>query len=81
MTSEKSKRIVVGISGASGVIYGVKMLRLLQDKDFEIHLIISEAGKVGYKRNNGGKRVILFLPLWHTLVDRELLEHIKVARE
>lgn len=39
------RRIVIGISGASGVIYGVKMLRLLADSDFEVHLIISESGK------------------------------------
>ncbi|MBK5102276.1 MAG: UbiX family flavin prenyltransferase [Desulfobacteraceae bacterium] len=37
--------IVIGISGASGVIYGVRMLGLLKDKGFETHLIISEAGK------------------------------------
>ena len=40
-----NKRIVIGISGASGVIYGVKILSLLQEKDFETHLIISEPGK------------------------------------
>ncbi len=40
-----SKRIVIGISGASGVIYGVRMLSLLREKDFETHLILSEAGK------------------------------------
>jgi 4-hydroxy-3-polyprenylbenzoate decarboxylase len=40
-----SKRIVVGISGASGVIYGVRMLELLRERDFETHLIISEAGR------------------------------------
>lgn len=40
-----SKRIVIGIAGASGVIYGVRMLSLLKGKDFETHLIISEAGK------------------------------------
>jgi 4-hydroxy-3-polyprenylbenzoate decarboxylase len=39
------KRIVIGISGASGVIYGVKMLSLLKQKAFETHLIMSEAGK------------------------------------
>lgn len=39
------KRIVIGITGASGVIYGVTMLRLLQGKGFETHLILSEAGK------------------------------------
>jgi len=39
-----SKRIVIGISGASGVIYGVTLLQQLQNKGFEIHLVISEAG-------------------------------------
>jgi 4-hydroxy-3-polyprenylbenzoate decarboxylase len=41
-----AKRIVVGISGASGVTYGVRMLELLQITDFETHLIISKAGKL-----------------------------------
>jgi 4-hydroxy-3-polyprenylbenzoate decarboxylase len=40
-----SKRIVVGISGASGVIYGVSLLQCLQEKDYETHLILSDAGK------------------------------------
>ena len=42
-----SNRIVIGIAGASGVIYGVKILSLLKDRnDVETHLIISEAGKI-----------------------------------
>ena len=40
-----TRHIVIGISGASGVIYGIEILRLLADKDVETHLIISEAGK------------------------------------
>ncbi|MBW1816800.1 MAG: 3-octaprenyl-4-hydroxybenzoate carboxy-lyase, partial [Deltaproteobacteria bacterium] len=39
------KRIVIGISGASGVIYGIRMLQRLQDKEFETRLVISEAGR------------------------------------
>jgi 4-hydroxy-3-polyprenylbenzoate decarboxylase len=40
------KRIVVGITGSTGVIYGIEMLRLLQVmEDIETHLIITEAGK------------------------------------
>ena len=39
------RRIVIGIAGASGVIYGIRMLNLLNGKEtFETHLIISEAG-------------------------------------
>ena len=41
-----AKRIVVAISGASGVTYGVRMLELLRKTDFETHLIISKAGKL-----------------------------------
>lgn len=39
------RRIVIGISGASGVIYGVRMLQRLRGKGVEVHLILSEAGK------------------------------------
>lgn len=38
------KRIIIGISGASGVIYGVRCLQLLKQTDYETHLIISKAG-------------------------------------
>jgi 4-hydroxy-3-polyprenylbenzoate decarboxylase len=46
MTVSKPKRIVVGIAGASGVIYGIRLLGCLQDTDYETHLIISNAGKL-----------------------------------
>lgn len=35
--------LVVAITGASGVIYGVEMLRVLKDLGQETHLILSEA--------------------------------------
>jgi 4-hydroxy-3-polyprenylbenzoate decarboxylase len=44
-----SKRIVVGISGASGVTYGVRMLDVLRETDLETHLIISTAGRLNIK--------------------------------
>jgi len=40
-----ANRIIVGISGASGVIYGVRLLELLKQQEIETHLIISKAGK------------------------------------
>jgi len=40
------KRIVVGISGASGAVYGVRLLEALSEiKDVETHLIISDGAK------------------------------------
>ncbi len=40
------KRIVVGISGASGVIYGVRMLEVLRDAGIETHLVMSRSAEV-----------------------------------
>ena len=41
-----SKRILIGITGASGVLYGIEMVKELnKTKDLEIHLIISDSGK------------------------------------
>ncbi|MCS6780045.1 MAG: UbiX family flavin prenyltransferase [Geminicoccaceae bacterium] len=37
------RRIVVGISGASGVILGVRLLELLRELDIETHLVMSRA--------------------------------------
>lgn len=40
------KRVVVGISGASGVIFGVRLLEVLRGvNDVEVHLVMSNAGK------------------------------------
>jgi len=40
-------RLIVGISGASGVIYGIRMLEVLKDHaDVETHLVISNGGKL-----------------------------------
>ena len=39
------KRIVIGITGASGVIYGIRLLEALKHSEVETHLVLSEAAK------------------------------------
>lgn len=40
-----SNRIVVGISGASGAVYGCRLLEALRHQGFETHVVISRAGR------------------------------------
>lgn len=41
------KRLIVGISGATGAIYGVRILEILSRiEDFETHLVLTKAGKM-----------------------------------
>ena len=48
--SKQKKRLVISMTGATGAIYGVRMLQVLQQqKEWESHLIISSAGLVNLK--------------------------------
>ena len=49
MTSEMSsvpRRLIVGISGASGVAHGIRLLELLGPTDIETHLVMSKAAEM-----------------------------------
>jgi 4-hydroxy-3-polyprenylbenzoate decarboxylase len=40
------KRLLVGISGASGAVYGIRLLELLRETDIETHLVVSRAARL-----------------------------------
>jgi len=42
----KSNRLIVGISGASGIIYGVRLLETLRGADVEIHLVMTKSAEI-----------------------------------
>ncbi len=44
--SKTKKRLIVGISGASGIIFGIRLLEVLQKLDIETHLIVSKAAEM-----------------------------------
>ena len=40
------KRLIVGISGASGIVYGVRILQALYGTEIETHLVMSDSAKL-----------------------------------
>ncbi len=40
------KRLILGLTGASGVIYGIRALEMLRGTDVETHLVLSAAARV-----------------------------------
>ncbi|MBT5494595.1 MAG: UbiX family flavin prenyltransferase, partial [Alphaproteobacteria bacterium] len=44
--ADAPQRLIIGISGASGVIYGIRMLELLRDTPIETHLVISKSAEI-----------------------------------
>lgn len=46
----EKKRLIIAMTGATGAIYGIRMLQVLRDlPEWESHLVISEAGLVNLK--------------------------------
>lgn len=41
-----AKRLVIGMSGATGAVYGIRMLEVLRATDVETHLVISKAAEM-----------------------------------
>lgn len=57
----QKKRIVIAMTGATGAIYGVRMLQILQKQDeWESHLVISSAGLVNLKYERDMERSELY---------------------
>ncbi len=57
MSSPKSlpQRLIVGISGASGVIYGIRLLEALRTLPVESHLVMSKAAEMTLAYETGLK--------------------------
>jgi len=45
-SSPNRPRLVVGISGASGTIYGIRLLEALRELDFETHLVMTRSARL-----------------------------------
>lgn len=45
LPSAPRRRMIVGISGATGIIYGLRLLEMLRELDIETHLVMTKAGE------------------------------------
>ena len=43
---DSSMRMIVGISGASGIVYGIRLLQVLKKLGLETHLVMSKSAEV-----------------------------------
>jgi polyprenyl P-hydroxybenzoate/phenylacrylic acid decarboxylase-like protein len=58
---QAKKRIIIAMTGATGAVYGVKLLTVLQKlEQWETHLVISSAGLVNLKYEMSMRRQNLF---------------------
>jgi 4-hydroxy-3-polyprenylbenzoate decarboxylase len=69
--TEAPRRLVVGISGASAVIYGVRMLELLHKTDIETHLVMSRSAEMtlAYETDLKPKEVRALASVTHPIAD------------
>jgi 4-hydroxy-3-polyprenylbenzoate decarboxylase len=51
--NDAGRRVAVGISGASGAVYGVRLLEELRRRDVETHLIVSKWGAYTIEHETG----------------------------
>lgn len=58
---KQNKKLIIAMTGATGAIYGVRMLQVLRDKEgWEAHLIISSAGVLNLMHEMEMKRQALY---------------------
>ncbi len=48
-------RVVVGITGASGILYGIRLLEVLKEFDVEVHLTCSSSASLVNKHEGDGR--------------------------
>ena len=53
MHDEEKQRIIVAITGASGAVYGIELLKALSKAQIETHLIVSDSAKMTLASETG----------------------------
>ena len=64
-------RLIIGISGSSGIIYGIRLLQILQKLGIETHLVVSKAGQLtrAYESNLSAAELKALADVYHPCTD------------
>lgn len=53
--NNRNRRLIVGISGASGAVFGIRMLEVLNILEIESHLVVTPAGRLTIEQETSRK--------------------------
>ena len=64
-------RLIIGISGSSGIIYGIRLLQVLQKLAIETHLVVSKAGQLtrAYETDISAAELKAMADVYHPCTD------------
>src|SRR5437588_10772623 len=67
----QKRRMIIGISGATGVIYGVRLLQVLKQMGIETHLIVTKAGEMtrAYETDLSAQQWGSLADAWYPVTD------------
>ncbi|MEY3234280.1 MAG: hypothetical protein RL230_1551 [Pseudomonadota bacterium] len=68
-----SKRLIIGISGASGAVYGVRALDMLAELGVETHLVLTKAAELTLAQSGRTDSRIRGLAQLHRIEESRLL--------
>src|SRR5580693_7724640 len=69
--TKPTARLIVGISGASGTVYGVRLLEMLREAEIETHLVMSKSAEMtlAYETDLKPKDVRALATVNHAVAD------------
>ena len=64
-------RLIIGISGSSGIIYGIRLLQVLRKLQIETHLVVSKAGQLtrAYETTMSAAELKSLADVYHPCMD------------
>ena len=67
----QTPRLIIGISGSSGIIYGIRLLQVLRNLPIETHLVVSKAGQLtrAYETDMSAAELKALADVYHPYTD------------